>query len=288
MNALNKFVKHNKNVELKKLKYGTTFKNYYDKNKYIFNEIYKEKLIPKNELVFLIKRILKHKSKFETSKPDLLLKKIAEGFVKDHHELFPDIIEGDEATDDEYEEDKPKIYSNKKEEIMTKNHVKNDDKNHVENTVLNDDKNHVENTVLNDDENMTKNHDQNDVKNSALETIEKIEEIKQDVKEIEQLKEHPDKKHIQEFNSKIEELKEDINRKFNDMIDAHMDLKKSIDEKRNISQHDAKSRIENMEGKIEMLYGKQMEESLNPKKKYVPKIKSKEDILREYLGHKFK
>ena len=280
MNALNKFVKHNKNVELKKLKYGTTFKNYYDKNKYIFNEIYKEKLIPKDELVFLIKRILKHKSKFETSKPDLLLKKIAEGFVKDHHELFPDIIEGNEATDDEYEDDKPKIYSNKKEENMTENDVKNDDKNHVENR----------------DENMMKNDVKNHVKNNALETIsnagakalEKIEEIKQDVKEIEQLKEHPDKKHIQEFNSKIEELKEDINHKFNDMIDAHMDLKKSIDEKRNISQHDAKSRIENMEGKIEMLYGKQMEESLNPKKKYVPKIKSKEDILREYLGHKFK
>ena len=127
------------------------------------------------------------------------------------------------------------------------------------------------------------------ISNASANALEKIEEIKQDVKEIEQLKEHPDKKHIQEFNSKIEELKEDIHKKFNDMIDAHMDLKKSIDEKRNISNKDAKSRIENMEGKIEMLYGKQMEESLNPKKrKYVPKIKSKEDILREYLGQKFK
>ena len=274
MNALKKFAKHNGNAELKKLKYGTTFKNYYNKNKYIFNEIYREKIIPRDELVFLIKRIIKHKSKFETSKPDLLLKKIAEGFVKDHHELFPDAIEGNEATDDEYDGTIPKIYSNKKEENMKENDVKNDDENHDENVLKNDDQNTTLNTLS----------------NASASALEKIEEIKQDVKEIEQLKDHPDKKHIQEFNDNLRELKEDINRKFNDMIDAHMDLKKSIDEKRNISQHDAKSRIENMEGKIEMLYGKQMEESLNPKKTrtYVPKIKSKEDILREYLGQKFK
>ena len=273
MNALNKFVKHNKNLELKKLKYGSTFKNYYNKNKYIFNEIYKEKLIPTDELVFLIKRILKHKSKYETSKPDLLLKKIAEGFVKEHHELFPDIIEGDESTDDEYDGDIPKYINNKKEETMTENNVSNAGDKSLENVS----KNMLENDVKNDVQNMSEN------------TIEKIEEIKQDVKEIEQLKEHPDKKHIEEFNAKIQELKEDIHRKFNDMIDAHIDLKKSIDEKRNISNHDAKSRIENMEGKIEMLYSKKMEETTKPKKnQYVPKIKSKDDILREYLGKKIR
>ena len=262
MNALNKFVKHNKNVELKKLKYGTTFKNYYDKNKYIFNEIYKEKLIPKDELVFLIKRILKHKSKFETSKPDILLKKIAEGFAKDHHELFTDFEEGDENTDDEYDGSKPKIYSNKKEDMTSKD-------------------------IENNDQNVSENNEENTISNAALNTMEKIEEIKQDVKEIEQLKEHPDKKHIEEFNAKIQDLKEDIHKKFNDMIDAHMDLKKSIEEKRHLSNTDAKTRLENMEGKIEMLYGKQMDESMKSKKQHQRQHSlTKNDILKIYLQKK--
>ena len=270
MNVLRKFAKHNGNPDLKKLKYGTTYKNYYPKNKYIFNELYRNKTIPIDELVFIVKRILNHKSKFETSQADLMLKKIAEGFVKDHHELFPDYEIQDENTDDEYDENNiPKIYSIKKEENMSENSEENLTKNSVEN--------------------VTKNSEENVTKNVAENTIEKIEEIKQDVKEIEQLKEHPDKRHIEEFNAKISELKDDINRKFNDMIDSHIDLKKSIEEKRNISDRDAKSRIENMEGKMEMLYGKQMEELNKPKKKekYVPIIKSKDDIMREYISKKF-
>ena len=269
MNVLKKYAKHNGNHELKKLKYGTTYKNYYPKNKYIFNEIYKEQLIPREELVFLVKRILNHKSKFETSQPDLMLKKIAEGFVKEHHDLFEDFERKDENTDDEYEENLPKIISLKKEEDMNTNVSKND----------------VENVSKNDVENVSKN----DVENVSKNTIEKLDEIKQDVKDIEQLKEHPDKKHIEEFNARIAELKDDISRKFNDMIDSHMDLKKSIEEKRNINDKDAKARIDNMEGKIEMLYGQQMEEKLKPKKekKYQPAVKSKEDIMREFISKKF-
>ena len=127
MNVLRKYAKHNSNADLKKLKYGTTYKNYYNKNKYIFNELYKDETIPREELVFLVKRILNHKSKYETSQADLMLKKIAEGFVKDHHELFPEFEIQDENTDDEYDENNsPKIYSNKKEENMNENSVKND------------------------------------------------------------------------------------------------------------------------------------------------------------------
>ena len=226
MNALKKFGKHNDLVDVRRLKFGTLYKNYYPKNKYVFNEIYKEKLMPTDELVFLITRILKHKSKYETSKQDILLKKIAEGFVKDHHELFPDLIEGEEATDDEYEGDKPKILL-KKEENMSENH--------------------------------DENHDEKPVENHVEKPVEKHDHL----------------------NAKLEELKEDITKKFNDMIDAHLDLRKMIEEKRNISNQDAKSRLENMEGKIEMLYGKQMSE---PKKqKSVSKNKSKEDVLKDYL-----
>ena len=264
MNVLKKYAKHNSNNDLKKLKYGTTYKNYLPKNKYIFNEIYKNEIIPREELVFLVKRILNHKSKYETSKSDKMLKEIAEGFVKDHHELFEGDWRKEEDTDEEYEESGvPKIYSvyNKKEENMTEN---------------------LSNSKAGDKSlNVSKNVSEN--------TLEKLEEIKEDVKEIEQLKEHPDRRHIEEFNNKIGELRSDIEKKFNDMIDSHIDLKKSIEEKRNISDKDAKSRIENMEGKIEMLYGKQMEENNKPKKKekYVPAVKSKDDIMREYISQKF-
>ena len=224
MNAIKKYVKHNPHPDVKKLRFGALFKNYNTRNKYMFNEFYKDKRIPKEELVFLVKRILNHKNKYGENEPDKKIKEIARGFVLDHHELFPDFVEVEEATDDEYEEDKPKI----------KNMEENDVKKHEENDV--------------------KKHEENDVK-----------------------------KH-EEINTKLEELREDICKKFNDMIDSHLDLKKMIEEKRHISNEDAKSRLENMEGKIEMLYGKQMEEK---KHKYVPKVKSKEDMLREYLYKKF-
>ena len=264
MNVLRKYAKHNGNNDLKKLKFGTTYKNYMTKNKYIFNELYKNEDIPREELIFIVKRIINHKS---NSKSDIILKEIAEGFIKDHHELFTGDWRKDEETDDEYEEDKPKINSdnNKKEEMP------------------------IENVSKNLSENLDKNLDKNVSKNVSENTIEKLEEIKEDVKQIEQLKEHPDKRHIEDFNNKIVELRGDIERKFNDMIDSHIDLKKSIEEKRNISDHDAKSRIENIKGKIEMLYGKQMEENTKPKKKekYIPAVKSKDDIMREYIAQKF-
>ena len=270
MNVLKKYINHNNNNKLRRLKFGSRYRNYEEKNKYIFNDLYRSEEIPREELVFLVKRILNYKSNKE---PDLLLKKIAEGFVKDHHELFEDYKHKDENTDDEYEENLPKIISLKKEEDMSINTSKNTSKNTSENTS----ENNTENSVNNKDGSKT------------LNTIEKLDEIKQDVKEIEQLKEHPDKKHIEEFNARIAELKDDISRKFNDMIDSHMDLKKSIEEKRNINDKDAKARIDNMEGKIEMLYGQQMEEKLKPKKekKYQPAVKSKEDIMREFISKKF-
>ena len=265
MNALRKYHKHNGNNDLKKLKYGTTYKNYVPKNKYIFNELYRTKAIPREELVFIVKRIINHKSKFELSKSDEILKNLAEGFVSDHDELFQGDWRKDEETDDEYDENKP-ILSTENKNILP---IENNEEMSVENT--------QENVSKNDDENVSKN------------TIEKLDEIKQDVKDIELMKEHPDKRHIEEFNAKLGELRNDIEKKFNDMIDSHLDLKKSIEEKRNINDKDAKSRIENMEGKIEMLYGKQMEEETKPKKNkaYKPEKKSKEDIMREYIGKSF-
>ena len=160
--------------------------------------------------------------------------------------------DGGERTDDEYEENTPRNNKPQPQE------------------------NHVENCV------------ENDVENDVSDTIEKIEEIKQEVEKIEEIKqEHPGFKHIEEFTKKIEELKDDIHKKFNDMVDSHLDLKKSIEEKRNISHHDAKARIENMEGKIEMLYGKQMEENTKPKKQSIPtKPRTKEDMLNSYLSNK--
>ena len=268
MHAIEKFQKHNNSPWFKKFKSNTQYKSFFDKNKYFFNEMYKIKAIPTEDLVFVITRILKHKIE-EPTKIDLQIKKIARGFVEDHHELFPENIEDNtEDLEHAYEGDTPKYIINSNNKNMSEN---------VKNRVENDDKNYDENRVENDDKNI-----------NTTETIEKIEEIKQDVEKIEEIqKEHPNFKHIEEFHNKIEELKEDIHKKFNDMIDAHMDLKKSIEEKRNISNHDAKSRIENMEGKIEMLYGKQMEESTKQKKQhYVTKPKTKEDMLQHYINKK--
>ena len=242
MQAIEKFQKHNNSPWFKKFKSNTQYKSFYEKNKYFFNELYKIKAIPTEDLVFVLTRILKHNTK-EPTKIDMQIKQIARGFVIDHHELFPEGVEdGGEELEDAYDGDTPK-YINSNNKNMSENDVKNMSENHVENGV--------------------ENHDENHVKNVA-ETVEKIEEIKKDVEQIEEIqKEHPNFKHIEAFHNKIEELKEDIHKKFNDMIDAHMDLKKSIEEKRNISNHDAKTRIENMEGKIEMLYGKQMEDLRN-------------------------
>ena len=254
MNALKKYHKHNDNNDLKRLKYGTTYKNYMPKNKYIFNELYKNKAIPREELVFIVKRIINHKNKRGISHSDSMLKEIAEGFVEDHDELFKGDWRKEEDTDEEYEEDeKPKLNEEKNMEPIKKEEM---------------------------------SEEKQDI---PVKTIEKLEEIKEDVKQIEQLKEHPDKRHIEEFNNRISELRGDIEKKFNDMIDSHLDLKKSIEEKRNISDKDAKSRIDNMEGKIEMLYGKQMEEENKPKKKekYVPEVKSKEDLMKEYIARRF-
>ena len=126
---------------------------------------------------------------------------------------------------------------------------------------------------------MTKTRQKNDDEN----LVEKIEEIKHEVELIEEIKdEHPNYKHIEEFNSRIEKLKEDINKKFEDMIDSHLDLKRSIEEKRNISDHDAKARIENIEGKIEMLYGKQMEQNPKPQRP----TNTKADIMNRYINNK--
>ena len=53
--------------------------------------------------MFLVKRILKHASDSDTTLIDSILKKIARGFVIDHHELFPEgVVNGGEKTDDEY------------------------------------------------------------------------------------------------------------------------------------------------------------------------------------------
>ena len=267
MHAIEKFQKHNNSPWFKKFKSNTQYKSFFEKNKYFFNEMYKIKAIPTEDLVFVITRILKHKIE-EPTKIDLQIKKIARGFVEDHHELFPENIEDNiEDLEHAYEGDTPK-YINSNNKNMSENDLKNN--------------------VKNDVKNVSEKHVEDKPQVNPTETIEKIEEIKQDVEKIEEIqKEHPNFKHIEEFHNKIEELKEDKHKKFNDMIDAHMDLKKSIEEKRNISNHDAKSRIKNMEGKIEMLYGKQMEESTKQKKQhYPPKPKTKEDMLHLYVNKK--
>ena len=220
-------IKNNK--ELKSLKRGMNFKNYFNKNKYFFNELYKNKTLPKDEIVSIVNNILETESDDEKDKK---IKNIAEEFVKDHHELF-----------------------------LNENVSKNDD----------------ENVSKNDDENVSKNEDEN--------LVEKLDEIKHEVELIEEIKEeNPNFKHIEEFNSKIEKLKEDINKKFEDMIDSHLDLKRTVEEKRNINDHDAKARIENLEGKIEMLYGQQMEDK--PKRQSHIKPNSKSDIMNKYISIK--
>ena len=130
-------------------------------------------------------------------------------------------------------------------------------------------------------QNRVENNDENASQNEPQNVSEKLEEIKQEVELIEEIKEeHPNYKHIEEFNSRIEKLKDDINKKFEYMIDSHLELKRSIDEKRNISDADAKARIENIEGKIEMLYGQQMK----PKSHRPPTSKS--DIMNRFINFK--
>ena len=219
-----------KNKDLSELKKRIGSKNYFNKNKYFFNELYKNKTLPKDEIVSIVNNILEHESNDEK---DLKIKNIAEEFVKDHHELF-----------------------------LSKNESKNESKNDEENV--------IEICVENDEQNI----------------VEKLDEIKHEVELIEEIKEeNPNYKHIEEFNSKIERLKDDIYKKFEDMIDSHLDLKRTVEEKRNINDHDAKARIENLEGKIEMLYGQQMDEK--PKRqpqKTTPNTKS--DIMNKYISFK--
>ena len=276
MQAIEKFQKHNNSPWFKKFKSNTQYKSFYEKNKYFFNELYKIKAIPTEDLVFVLTRILKHNTK-EPTKIDMQIKQIARGFVIDHHELFPEGVEdGGEELEDAYDGDTPK-YINSTNKNMSENDVKSGDKNMSEKRVEKHDSNAGGKPL------------ENDIPEPVSNTVEKIEEIKKDVEQIEEIqKEHPNFKHIEAFHSKIEELKEDIHKKFNDMIDAHMDLKKSIEEKRNISNHDAKSRIENMEGKIEMLYGKQMEESTKHPKQSTSRPKTKTDMLHLYVNKKLK
>ena len=212
------------NNELKELKRGMNFKNYFSKNKYFFNELYKNKRVSKEEIISIVNQILDYEG---NSDQDEKIKRIASEFVKDHHELFES-----------------------------------------------------QNVSKNDDENVSKNDDENVSQNVS----EKLEEIKHEVELIEEIKEeHPNYKHIEEFNSRIEKLKDDIDKKFEDMIDSHLELKRSIDEKRNINDADAKARIENIEGKIEMLYGQQMKEK--PKHTMRP-ANSKSDIMNRFINFK--
>ena len=237
-----------KNKELNQLKRGLKFKNYFNKNKYFFNELYKNKTLPKDEIISIVNQILDYEGDDEK---DQRIKSIAEEFVKDHHELFSC-------------------------ENRDENHDENRDENHDENR----DENHVKNHDENRDENHVKNHDEN------RDVSEKLEEIKQDVKEIELSKDHPDKMHIEEFNSKIEKLKDDIDKKFGDMIDSHLELKRSIDEKRHINDRDAVSRLSNLEDKLEMLYGKQMESETKPKSILKNSSNSKSDMMNRYISFK--
>ena len=231
-----------KNKELNQLKRGLKFKNYFNKNKYFFNELYKNQTLPKEEIISIVNQILDYEGDDEKDKR---IKSIAEEFVKDHHELF-----------------------------LTKNSD--------ENSTKNSDENSDENTIKNSTKNSDENSDENAIKN----VDEKLDEIKQDVKEIELSKDHPDKMHIEEFNSKIEKLKDDIEKKFGDMIDSHLELKRSIDEKRHINDRDAVSRLSNLEDKLEMLYGKQMEAETKPKSILKNSSNSKSDVMNKYISFK--
>ena len=240
-----------KNKELNQLKRGLKFKNYFNKNKYFFNELYKNQTLPKEEIISIVNQILDYEGDDEKDKR---IKSIAEEFVKDHHELF-----------------------------TSENRVENSDKNVTKNSDENNDENNDENVTKNSDE----NNDENVTKNSDDKGVsEKLDEIKQDVKEIELAKEHPDKVHIEEFNSKIEKLRDDIDKKFGDMIDSHLELKRSIDEKRHINDRDAVSRLSNLEDKLEMLYGKQMETEIKPKSILKNSSNSKSDVMNKYISFK--
>ena len=105
-------IKNNK--DLVALKRGMNFKNYFNKNKYFFNELYKNKTLPKHEIVSVVKQILDYDPRDDQ---DEKIKSIAQEFVKDHHELFDD------------------------DQNMTENVSKNDDENRVKNLSENDDKN---------------------------------------------------------------------------------------------------------------------------------------------------
>ena len=236
-----------KNKELSQLKRGMNFKNYFNKNKYFFNELYKNKTLPKDEIVSIVNQILDYEGDDEKDK---LIKSIAEEFVKDHHELF--------------------LSKNSDNEQSSLQKV---------NLLNSDNENMSKNVTKNSEENSVENHDEKDVS-------EKLDEIKQDVKDMELIKEHPDKVHIEEFNSKIERLRDDIDKKFTDMIDSHLELKRSIDEKRHISDHDAVSRLSNLEDKLEMLYGKQMETEIKPKPILKNLSNSKSDIMNKYISFK--
>ena len=236
-----------KNKELSQLKQRINSKNYFNKNKYFFNELYKNKTLPKEEIISIVNQILDYDGGDEKDKR---IKSIAEEFVKDHHELFAS---------------------------------ENRDKNDVENMSKNDVENMSKNDVENSDENVTENHDENHVDKDVSE---KLDEIKEDIKEIELSKDHPDKMHIEEFNSKIEKLRDDIDKKFGDMIDSHLELKRSIDEKRHINDRDAVSRLSNLEDKLEMLYGKQMETETKPKSILKNSSNSKNDVMNKYIAMK--
>ena len=53
------------NNELKALKCGMNFKNYFSKNKYFFNELYKNKRVPKEEIVSIVNQILDYEGATE-------------------------------------------------------------------------------------------------------------------------------------------------------------------------------------------------------------------------------
>ena len=87
MNALNNYIKQNQTKDLNDLKRGINNKNYFNKNKYFFNEIYKNKTLPKDDLISIVNQIINDESEEDK---DIKLKNIAREFVRDHHELFPD------------------------------------------------------------------------------------------------------------------------------------------------------------------------------------------------------
>ena len=95
----------NKNKELKYLKQGLRYNNYFNKNKYFFNELYKNKTLPKEEIISIVNQILEHEADNEKDKK---IKSIAQEFVKDHHELFPDNTNNDENVSENDDENTTK------------------------------------------------------------------------------------------------------------------------------------------------------------------------------------